>query len=107
MTARDTLHIPCNESDKSDWIRSAQVADMALADWVIENLNAAKTDTRPTWANGLSDRATIGLLSAGFTSRESVQNAVADGYKFYLLSNVGRGVEAEIVKWAMDGEAEK
>lgn len=95
----NVLHIDCPPAEKRAWINSARVAGQPLAKWVRDTLNAATVETNPPWMNGLSERARIGLLSAGFDSRASIDQARAEGFNFVSLPNFGRRCEKELIEW--------
>lgn len=99
MTSHTTLHINCQGADKSAWVLSARVSGMAFEDWVTQQLNAAAINPNPEWLSGLSERARLCLLSAGFSSRESVQQAIADGFDIAALNNAGNRVKTEVDQW--------
>lgn len=99
MAAHTTLHINCQADDKAKWMLSARADGIAFADWVAQQLNAAAIDTNPSWANGLSERARLCLISSGFNSRESVLQAIAEGLDIAALSNAGNRVKTEIEQW--------
>lgn len=100
MSNHTTLHINCEECDKAAWVLTARIVGMSFENWVTQQLNAAKIDCNPVWASGLSERATTALLTAGFNSREQVQNSVAESYDFAALSNAGNRIAEEITTWA-------
>lgn len=99
MTEHTTLHVTCLPAEKMDWINSARVAGLPFAKWVRDTLNSATVDTAPPWMDGLSERARIALLGAGFDSRASIRQARADGFDFVALPNFGRRCEQELIEW--------
>lgn len=86
---------------KSAWMRSARVSGKPFAEWVIEALDNACIDTEPEWADGLSERATIALLGAGFDSRDALAAAIDEGRdeELIALPNFGRRCLAEVKTW--------
>lgn len=98
-TTHDTVKFHCTPADKLRWVNSAKVLGIDFAGWAAIALNNAAINTTPAWAEGLSERATIALLSAGCYSRESVAEVVEMGYPFRGLPNAGRKVEQEILDW--------
>lgn len=99
MADPTTVTLHCKPDDKLRWLNSARVAGQPFAEWARDALEAASVDTRPPWAQGLSERATICLLGAGFDSRESVARALAEGFDIVPLPNAGRRVDAEVREW--------
>lgn len=99
MADHTTLHINCAAADKAAWMLTARATGMAFEDWVMQQLNAAAIDTNPAWLDGLSERARLCLLSAGFGSRESVMQAIIDGLDISTLSNAGNRVKTEVEQW--------
>lgn len=99
MAAHTTLHINCLPEQKQKWMLSARANGRAFEDWVIQQLNAAVIDTNPAWLDVLSERARLCLLSAGFGSRESVLQAIADGLDIATISNAGTRVKTEVETW--------
>lgn len=99
MAAHTTLHINCAAVDKATWMLTARASGMAFEDWVVQQLNAAAIDTNPAWLDGLSERARLCLLSAGFGSRESVLQAIADGLDIATIGNAGTRVKTEVETW--------
>lgn len=99
MADHTTLHINCLPEDKKAWMLTARVAGMSLEEWVNRMLNLSTVDTEPEWLDGLSERARICLLGAGFYSRESVQHAINNGLDIATLSNAGRSVKTEVEQW--------
>lgn len=99
MADKSTLHITCRPAEKQGWLNSARVAGVPFAKWVRDSLNAAVVDTDPPWLEGLSVRARIGLLAAGFDSRESIERARTEGFDFVALPNFGRRCEQELIEW--------
>lgn len=99
MADKSTLHITCRPAEKLAWMNSARVAGVPFAKWVRDTLDAATVDTAPNWLDGLSERARIGLLAAGFDSRASIEQARAEGFDFIALPNFGRRCEKELIEW--------
>lgn len=99
MTDHTTLHIDCHASEKAAWVLSARASKMAFSDWVRQQLNAAVIDTNPAWLEGLSERARICLLAAGFNSRESLLQAITEGLDISTLGNAGGRVKSEVEQW--------
>lgn len=105
MADPTTVTLHCRPDDKLRWLNSARVAGQPFAEWARDALEAASVDTSPPWAQGLSERATICLLGAGFDSRESVVQAVAEGRddELIAISNFGRKCLAEVKQWLCVG----
>lgn len=99
MTTHTTLHINCQPDQKKVWIDSAHVAGMSFEDWVCNNLDAATVDTNPSWTDGLSERARLCLLAAGFNSRDNVLAAIEQGFDIAGISNAGNRVKNEVLTW--------
>lgn len=99
MADKSALHITCRPDEKLEWLNSARIAGVPFAKWVRDTLNAATADASPPWLDGLSARARIALLGAGFESRESIEQARAEGFDFVALPNFGRRCEKELIEW--------
>jgi len=99
-TETSELHITeIPREDKCRWAAAACASNQKLAEWAVNALNNAVPETNPEWAFGLSERARLCLLSAGFDSRESVAKAVADGFDIAAISNAGTKIKDEVESW--------
>lgn len=100
MTNHTTLHINCDaEAEKHKWMLSARIENMAFEEWVRNKLNACTINTNPPWLHGLSERARVCLLGAGFNNRSDVAEAVREGLDISALPNAGRRVKEEVLAW--------
>lgn len=99
MADHTTLHINCQPEQKQKWMLSARASGMAFEDWVIQQLNAAAIDTNPAWMDGLSERARLCLLAARFNCRDSVAQAIAEGFDIGGIQNAALSIKNEIEKW--------
>lgn len=99
MANHTTLHINCQPEQKQSWMLSARIANMSFEDWVRATLDAASPDTAPAWLDGLSEWARVSLLSAGFDSRDSLQQAIDAGFELTSINNTGNRVKNEVLAW--------
>ena len=99
MADHTTLHVNCSADEKSVWMLTARIEGMAFEDWVRAKLNSHVIDANPSWLNGLTERARICLLGAGFKSRRGVTKAVKEGFDISALPNAGRRVKEEVLGW--------
>lgn len=100
MANHTTLHINCDaEEEKRRWVLTARIEGIAFDEWVRKKLNACIIDDNPPWLHGLSERARICLLGAGFTSRADVRGAADAFFNFSELPNAGSRVQEEILRW--------
>lgn len=99
MANHTTLHINCTAEQKQQWVLTARIEGIAFEDWVRSKLNACIIDANPPWLNGLSERARVCLLGAGFKSRRGVTKAVSEGLDISALPNAGRRVTDEVLAW--------
>jgi hypothetical protein len=100
MASKTEIHAAgIDPADKRRWLGSAQVSGKPFGQWLIDACNAAAVDIDPPWLDGLSERTRIGLLAAGFDSRESVEQARAEDFDFVALPNFGRKCEQELIEW--------
>lgn len=100
MADLTTVSLHCSPDDKKRWLNSARVAGQPFAEWAAGALDAASVDTAPAWAEGLSERAVICLLSEGINSRQHLIQLLASGLlNISSLPNAGRKIEAEVMEW--------
>jgi hypothetical protein len=72
------------------------VGNMMMADELsYAELLADLPGGRPTWTEGLSDRAAHALVRDGWTL-ESLKKSISDGYDLTRIQNVGWQVASEI-----------
>lgn len=104
MADKTTLYIDCcDPAEKSAWLASARVSGMPFEQWVRQSLDSATVDTNPAWLRGLSERARIALLGAGYRDVTEIRAAMADpDTDLTKLPNFGRRCLAELEAW-IDG----
>lgn len=108
----NSIEISLSEEQEKKWSDAAKENSLTLENWIYEacnkHLNATKLvvhearQRTPEWTYGLSTRALMCLLSAGFKSKENVllELAKKKDRTFLKIPNLGEGTLKEIKNWA-------